>query len=46
MEASMQAKHQQSHPAPGYVSDFDQFLHSYLDQHPEVLEDRQRGWYI
>jgi hypothetical protein len=30
----------------GYVSEFDQFLHSFLDQHPEVQEDRQRGWYI
>ncbi len=30
----------------GYVSEFDQFLHGFLAQHPEVQEDRQRGWYI
>ncbi len=42
----MKRKHPHSHPAQGYISDFDQFLHGYLDQHPEVVEDRQRGWYI
>ena len=30
----------------GYVSEFDQFLNSYLKQHPEVEEDQMRGWYI
>ncbi len=29
-----------------YVSEFDQFMHEFLDRHPEVVEDRQRGWYI
>ena len=33
-------------PGDGYISEFDDFLHRYLDQHPEVVEDRQRGWYI
>jgi len=32
--------------AGGYVSEFDQFLDGYLESHPEVQEDRQRGWYI
>lgn len=30
----------------GYVSDFEQFLNNYLAQHPQVVEDRQRGWNI
>ncbi len=30
----------------GYVSEFEQFLDGYLEQHPDVVEDRQRGWYI
>lgn len=30
----------------GYVSEFEQFLDGYLDQHPDVVENRQRGWYI
>lgn len=30
----------------GYVSEFDQFLHGFLNQHPEVEEDQQRGWHI
>ena len=33
-------------PGDGYISEFDDFLHRYLEQHPEVVEDRQRGWYI
>lgn len=32
--------------AGGYVSDFEQFMNSYLDQHPEVEADRQHGWSI
>lgn len=32
---------------PGeYVSEFEQFLDSYIAQHPEVAEDQMRGWYI
>ena len=30
----------------GYVSDFEQFMNSYLDQHPEVEADRKHGWLI
>lgn len=30
----------------GYVSDYEQFMHKYLERHPEVQEDRQKGWYI
>jgi hypothetical protein len=29
----------------GYVSEFDEFLHGFLREHPEVEEDRKRGWY-
>lgn len=32
--------------AGGYVSEADQFLGQFLREHPEVEEDRQRGWYI
>jgi hypothetical protein len=30
----------------GYVSEFDQFLTGFLDEHPEVPENQRRGWYI
>jgi hypothetical protein len=30
----------------GYVSEFEQFLNRYLDEHPETAENQQRGWYI
>ncbi len=33
-------------PGDGYVSEFEQFLNGYLAQNPDVVEDRQRGWYI
>ena len=43
----MMKKQQRYRPfAGGYVSDFDQFLHGYLAAHPEVEQDRTRGWYI
>lgn len=29
-----------------YVSEFEQFMDGYLARHPEVEQDRQRGWYI
>lgn len=29
-----------------YVSEFEQFLHGYLERHPEVQEDQRRGWYV
>jgi hypothetical protein len=33
-------------PGDGYTSEFGQFMNNYLARHPEVEEDRQRGWYI
>jgi hypothetical protein len=30
----------------GYVSEFEQFLGSFMGQHPEIDEDRRRAWYI
>lgn len=42
----------QTHPqkyrpfAGGYVSEFEQFMGQYLARRPQVIEDRQRGWYI
>lgn len=30
----------------GYVSEFSQFINAFLEQHPEVVEDQRRGWYI
>ena len=43
----MKSKPEKYRPfAGGYVSDFEQFLNGYLEQHPEVQEDRQEGWYI
>jgi hypothetical protein len=30
----------------GYVSEADQFLGQLLRAHPEIEEDRMRGWYI
>ena len=32
--------------AGGYVSEAEQFLQEFLRQHPEVDEDRRRGWNI
>ena len=29
----------------GYVSEFDEFLQRFLRAHPDVVEDRKRGWY-
>ncbi len=37
---------ERSRPGSGYVSDFEQFMQGFLDQHPEVEEDRRKGWYI
>lgn len=42
----MPSKPALTRPGDGYMSEFDQFLHGYLAEHPEVVEDRQRGWYI
>ncbi|HEY0065561.1 MAG TPA: DUF3460 family protein [Telluria sp.] len=30
----------------GYVSEMDQFLGKLLEERPDIVEDRQRGWYI
>ena len=30
----------------GYVSEFTVFMNRYLQEHPEVVEDQQRGWNI
>ena len=30
----------------GYVSDFTQFMDKLLGEHPEVVENQRRGWYI
>ena len=27
-----------------YVSEFTEFMNQYLEAHPEVVEERQRGW--
>jgi hypothetical protein len=29
-----------------YVSEFEQFMNGYLEQHPEVERDKQLGWRI
>lgn len=30
----------------GYVSEFDQFINTFMSTHPEVGADQRRGWYI
>jgi hypothetical protein len=30
----------------GYVSEFDQFINDFIAAHPEVEQNRRRGWYI
>ena len=30
----------------GYVSEFEEFLHGFMEQHPEVEADQRRGWRI
>jgi hypothetical protein len=43
----MKAKAVQYRPRHGgYVSEFEQFLNSYLHRHPEVERDQRRGWDI
>ncbi|MDQ1920566.1 DUF3460 family protein [Massilia pseudoviolaceinigra] len=41
-------KHTGKYHRPGgaYVSEFEEFMHGFLAQHPEVEEDRRRGWDI
>lgn len=31
--------------ADGYKSDFGRFIDEFLEQHPEVEENRKQGWY-
>jgi hypothetical protein len=38
------AKYRSGHS--GYVSEYDQFMDSFLSSHPEVDEKRRRAWYI
>jgi len=43
----MQTKVEQYRPrSRSYVSDFEQFLEGFLEQHPQVREDQMRGWYL
>lgn len=43
----MMNKAEQYRPfAGGYVSEFDQFLQDFIEQHPGLGESQQRGWYI
>ena len=30
----------------GYVSEFTQFMDTFLQEHPDVIENERRGWYI
>lgn len=30
----------------GYVSEFEQFMDKFLGEHPEVVQDQRKGWYI
>jgi hypothetical protein len=30
--------------AKGYVSDYTKFINQYLDEHPEVVEEKMQGW--
>lgn len=32
--------------AGGYTSEFEQFINGYLRQHPQLEEERMRGWYL
>ncbi|MEO8170333.1 MAG: DUF3460 family protein [Oxalobacteraceae bacterium] len=30
----------------GYVSEFEQFMDTFLEEHPKVVRDQRKGWYI
>lgn len=30
----------------GYVSEFGRFMGKFLEEHPEVVRDQHKGWYI
>ena len=30
----------------GYVSEFTQFIDKFIEEHPDVVENQRRGWYI
>ncbi|HEY8102558.1 MAG TPA: DUF3460 family protein [Burkholderiaceae bacterium] len=38
----------QVHPPPhsGYVSEFEQFMGKFLDEHPSVVKSQRDGWNI
>jgi len=36
--------HQPAHP--GYVSEYEQFMGKFLDEHPAVVKSQRDGWYI
>ena len=38
--------HRLTYRRGGYVSDFTRFIDGYLQAHPEVRENRRRGWRI
>lgn len=43
----MSAKQQGYRPGhAGYVSEFERFMGQFLAQHPEVVQDQCKGWYI
>jgi hypothetical protein len=43
----MTSKHAVEGTCPeGYVSEFEQFMQGYLQQHPEVIDDQREGWNI
>ena len=29
-----------------YVSEFEQYMNTFLERHPDVILDQERGWYI
>ena len=35
-----------THAHTGYVSEFTQFIDEFMEKHPEVEENRRRGWKI
>lgn len=30
----------------GYASEFEQFMDTFLKEHPEVVQNQRKGWYI
>jgi hypothetical protein len=43
----MFGREQRKRPAKGgYISEFEQYMEAFMDEHPEVVEDQRKGWYI